>query len=43
VQQARTDDRQKRLRAAQANDTLVTGGGGLVDQPATGLKNAFGA
>lgn len=43
VQQSRTEERQKRLRAAQSNSTLVTGGGGLVDQPATGLKTAFGA
>lgn len=42
VQQQRTEDRQRRLRATQANDTLVTGGAGLTSQPATGLKTAYG-
>ena len=42
VQQARSDDRARRLRAANANDTLVTGGAGVTTPAQTGLKSAFG-
>lgn len=42
VQQSRQDERQRRIRAASQNSTLVTGGQGLISQPATGLKTAYG-
>ena len=42
VQQSRDEARRRRQAASGANDTLVTGGQGLVDQPSTGLKTATG-
>lgn len=42
VQSAREDARKRRQLAAGANNTLVTGGQGLLDQPSTGLKTATG-
>lgn len=42
VQQARNDARKRRQLATGANDTLVTGGQGLIDTPSTGLKTATG-
>lgn len=40
VQQAQDQARQQRTRAAAGNSTLVTGGQGLIDQPATGQRQA---
>ena len=42
VQQSREDARKRRQAASGANDTLVTGGQGLLDAPSTGLKTATG-
>lgn len=42
VQASRQDTRQRRMAAAQENQTLVTGGQGLVSPASTGNKQAFG-
>jgi hypothetical protein len=42
VQAARDSERQRRLRAAAGNDTLVNGGAGLTGAATTGLKTALG-
>lgn len=42
VQQSREEARKRRQASAGANNTLVTGGQGLTDAPATGLKTATG-
>jgi hypothetical protein len=43
VQQSRMEARRRRQSITGANNTLVTGGQGLTDAPATGLKTAMGA
>lgn len=42
VQQSREDDRLRRLRAQQANDTLLTGGAGVTGSANTATKSLFG-
>lgn len=42
VQQSREEARKRRQLASGANNTLVTGAQGLLDQPTTGLKTATG-
>lgn len=42
VAQARTDERQRRLRAQAANNTLVTGGQGVTQPASTAVKTLYG-
>lgn len=43
VTQARDNERKRRLAAAGANNTLVTGGAGLINSANTGGGQALGA
>lgn len=43
VQEQRATERSRRLAAANANSTLVTGGAGVTEKAHTGLKTSFGA
>lgn len=42
VLKAREEERLRRLRAGKSNNTLVTGGDGLLGAPATGTKKLMG-
>lgn len=42
VQKSREQERRRRLKAAEGNDTLITGGAGLVAPEQTSGKQLFG-